>query len=97
MHARPIADFAVQHDLPTLAAISDYVKAGALMSFGTNIPAQYRRAAYYVVKILQGTKPANLPVERPMQFDFVINLKTAKAIGVSIPPILLFQANEVIQ
>jgi putative ABC transport system substrate-binding protein len=96
-HARPIADFAVRHRLPTMTASRTYVQAGALMSYGPNIFDQWRRAAYYVDKILKGTKPADLPVERPMKFELVINLKTAKALGITMPPTLLMLADEVIR
>jgi putative ABC transport system substrate-binding protein len=96
-HARPIADFAVRNRLPTLTAFRAYVQAGGLMSYGRSLLDQFRRAAYYVEKILKGTKPADLPVERPMQFELVINLKTAQALGLTLPPTLLFQATEVIQ
>jgi putative ABC transport system substrate-binding protein len=97
VHAKPIADFAVRSRLPTLTPIREYVQAGALMSYGPDIPDQWRRAAYYVDKILKGTKPADLPVERAMKFELVINLKTAQALGLTIPPTLLFQADEVIR
>jgi len=90
-HASTIAHFAVQSRLPTLAALREYAQAGALMSYGTSIPGQWRRAAYYVDKILKGTKPTDLPVELPMQFELVINLKTAQALGLTMPPTLLFQ------
>ena len=96
-HARLIADFAVRNRLPTMAASRTYVQAGALMSYGPNIPDQWRRAAYYVDKTLKGTKPADLPVERAMKFELVINLKTAQALGLTMPPSLLFQADEVIR
>jgi putative ABC transport system substrate-binding protein len=96
-HAHTIADFAVRHRLPTLAPNKAYVQAGALLSYGTSLPGQMRRAATYVDKILKGTKPADLPVERPMEFELVINLKTAQAIGLTLPPMLLFQATEVIR
>ena len=96
-HASTIANFAVQSRLPTLAALREYAQAGALMSYGTSIPGQWRRAAYYVDKILKGTKPTDLPVELPMQFELVINLRTAQALGLTMPPTLLFQADEIIR
>jgi putative tryptophan/tyrosine transport system substrate-binding protein len=96
-YGRPIADFAVRSHLPTMTSLREYVQAGVLMSYGLSLPAQWRRAAYYVDKILKGTKPADLPVERPMKFELVINLKTAEALGLSIPPSILFQADEVIK
>jgi putative ABC transport system substrate-binding protein len=76
---------------------SPYVEAGGLMSYATNDADQFRRAAYYVDKILKGTKPADLPVEQPTKFEFVINLKTAKQIGVTIPQSVLFRADRVIR
>jgi ABC-type uncharacterized transport system substrate-binding protein len=67
------------------------------MAYGPSIPALYGRAAYYVDKILRGAKPADLPVEQPMKFEFIINLKTAQDLGLTIPPLLLYQADEVIK
>jgi putative ABC transport system substrate-binding protein len=91
-----IADCAAQHRLPTMTGIRSLVDAGGLMSYGASFPDMYRRAATFVVKILQGAKPSDLPVEQPTKFDLVINLKTAKALGITIPPSLLLLADEVI-
>jgi len=97
MYQSPIVEFVTQQHLPSVFATRDWAVAGGLMSYGHNVPALFRRAATYVDKILKGTKPADLPIEQPMQFDLVINLKTAKALGLTIPPTLLFQADEVIR
>jgi ABC-type uncharacterized transport system substrate-binding protein len=92
-----IMDFAVKSGLPSVHEGRASVEAGGLMSYAYDIVDQYRRVASYVDKILKGTKPADLPVERPMKFELVINLKTAQALGITIPPTLLFQADEVIK
>jgi putative ABC transport system substrate-binding protein len=92
-----IIDFAAQNRLPAMYGIKAYVQVGGLMAYGWSIPALYHRAAAYVDKILKGAKPADLPVERPMKFELVINLKTAEALGITIPPLVLFQADEVIR
>ena len=96
-HRRPIADFAVRRRLPTMALDKEFVEAGVLMSYGTSVASQIRRAAYYVDRILKGTKPADLPVERATKLELIINLKTAKAIGVKIPQSILGRADEVIE
>jgi putative tryptophan/tyrosine transport system substrate-binding protein len=96
-HAAAIAGFAAQHRLPTSYVRREFADAGGLMTYGVSFSAQYRRAAYYVDRILKGTKPADLPVEQPTVFDFVINLKTAQALGLTIPHHVLLQATEVIQ
>jgi putative ABC transport system substrate-binding protein len=96
-HARRITDLVAQYHLPAIYPSRGFVEVGGLMSYGTNNTELLRRAATYVDKILKGTKPADLPVEQPMKFEFVINLKTAQALGFPIPPSILFQADEVIK
>src|SRR5262245_32307808 len=97
MHEQHLVEFATQHHLPSMFSRRESVMAGGLMSYASSLPARYRRAADYVDKILKGAKPADLPVEQPMKFELVINLKTAQALGFTIPPTLLLLADEVIQ
>jgi putative ABC transport system substrate-binding protein len=95
--ARRIAELAVQHRLPSISPLNQFAESGGLMSYGANLAEIQRRAASYVDRILKGTQPADLPVEQPTKFELIINLKTAKALDLPIPPILLFQADKVIQ
>lgn len=92
-----IADLAIKQKWPSIFQFREHAEAGGLMSYGTQLPGLYRRAATYVDKILKGAKPADLPVEQPMTFDLVVNLKTAKAIGIKIPQSLLMRADQVIE
>ena len=92
-----IAKLGLKYRIPTMAGEAEFAEAGGLMFYGQNIPNTWRRAAAYVDKILKGTKPADLPIEQPKKFEFVINLKTAKQIGVTIPPYVLARADRVIR
>jgi ABC-type uncharacterized transport system substrate-binding protein len=92
-----IASLAIRNRLPTIFYNGEAVKAGGLISYGANLGDVFHRAAYYVDRILKGAKPADLPVEQPTKFDLIVNLKTAKALGLDIPPTLLARADEVIE
>jgi len=96
-HRIRISTLALGARLPTMHGQRENVEVGGLMSYGANYPGRHRRAADYVDKILRGTKPADIPVEQPTKFDLVVNLVTAKALGLTIPPSLLGRADEVVE
>ena len=95
--SKAIADLAIKHRLPAASVLRSFAQAGGLVSYGAHTPDIFRRSATLVHKILQGAKPADLPVEQPTKFELVINLKTARALGVTIPPMLIARADEVIE
>jgi ABC-type uncharacterized transport system substrate-binding protein len=96
-YRKELVDLSAKHRLPGMYENKEFVEIGGLLSYGANLDDLYRRAATYVDKILKGTKPADLPVEQPMKFEFVINLKTAKQLGLTIPPNVLARADKVIK
>jgi len=96
-HSKRIVQLALKHGLPGTYPTTQFAEEGGLMSYGTSIGDVYRRAATYIDKILKGAIPADLPIEQPMKFEFVINLKAAKQIGVTIPQSVLFRADKVIK
>ena len=94
---RHIAELAAMNRLASIGSSREYAEAGGLMAYGTNLTELHRRAATYVDKIFKGARPADLPVEQPMTFDMVVNLKTAKALGLTMPPEIMVRATGVIQ
>ncbi len=97
IHRARVVELAAKHRLPAMYPVRDFADSGGLMSYGPNTLSLYRHTAVYVDKILKGAKPADLPVQEPTTFEFVVNLKTAKALGLTIPPALLARADEVIE
>jgi len=97
VHRSRIAELAVKSQLPAVSTLRESAEAGLLMSYGTDFHDLWRRAATYVDKILKGAKPADLPVEQPTKFELVVNLKTARTLGLTIPPSLLQRADQVIE
>jgi putative tryptophan/tyrosine transport system substrate-binding protein len=97
INQKRIVDFVLKSRLPSIYGIRESVNAGGLMSYAADEADSYRRVAYYVDRILKGAKPADLPVEQPTKFELIINLKTAKQIGLTIPPELLARANRLIK
>ena len=97
LNRRTIVEFAAKHRLPAVYPFRQFPEDGGLMAYGVDLKDLFRRTAGYVDKILKGAKPADLPVEQPTKFELVINLKTAKALGLTIPPSLLARADEVIE
>ena len=92
-----IAGLALKSRLPSVYGTREYIEAGGLMSYGADPADSYRRVAYFVDRILKGAKPAELPVEQPVKFELAVNLRTAKALGLEVPPTLLARADEVIE
>jgi putative ABC transport system substrate-binding protein len=92
-----IADLAIKHRLPAISRWGEFVASGGLMSYGPDETESYKRVAYLIDRVLKGTKPADLPVERPMGFEFILNLKTAEALKLTIPPIVLMRVTKAIQ
>jgi len=96
-HRKEIVAFAAKMRLPAIYQVKEFADAGGLLSYGLNMPEQFRRSAFYVDKILRGARPSDLPVEQPTKFELVVNMKTAKALGIPIPQSILLRADRVIQ
>ena len=97
MHLREIAELAMSRHLPTVHQLREFVEAGGLMAYGPSVFALGERAAWYADRILKGTRPADLPVEQPVKFELVVNLKTARTLGIEVPPMLIARVDEVIE
>ena len=97
MQRKRLADLALEADFPTIAFASEQWEAGVLATYGPNVPSLYRRAGAFIDKILKGANPADLPVEQPTKFELLINLKTAKTIGIKVPPTILGRADDQIE
>ena len=97
MQRKRLADLALEKRLPTIGFASEQWEAGMLATYGPHVPSLYRRAGAFVDKILKGANPADLPVEQPTRFELLINLRTAKAIGITVPPTILTRADDVIE
>lgn len=96
-HQKQVVEFAAKNDLPSVYPWKAPAVAGGLLGYGVNVPHAYHRAAYYVDKILKGAKPGDLPVEQPTEYDFIVNLKAAKTLGITVPESILLRADEVIR
>jgi putative ABC transport system substrate-binding protein len=97
VNRKPIVEFAASSRLPAVYATRDFVESGGLMGYGACVPCNFKRSAKYIVDILKGAKPADLPVERPSKFDTLVNLTTARALNITIPPSILLRADDVIE
>jgi putative ABC transport system substrate-binding protein len=96
-HRARIAEISLKHGLPTICGSSPFVDAGGLIAYAPNLPSLFRRSAVFVDRILRGARPADIPIEQPTTFELRVNLKTAKALGLAIPPSLLARADQVIE
>jgi putative tryptophan/tyrosine transport system substrate-binding protein len=95
--SRRVAEFTVENRLPAISMFAECAESGGLMAYGPDLPAFFERAAYLVDKILKGSRPADFPIERPTKFNLIINMKTAKEFGLTVPPSLLLRADQVIE